>query len=238
MIVICKKPTKKLVKGLRYEVHALYNSGKNQRWLEGKVEIKGFGRFVVSNFTDTDGKPLPTTDIIALRPQINRLEFSQLKKGDILVCVSDSYKTLVKNGMYKIEQLVETTSDRKYYSGGTFQHREQSIKFEGISRKIKFSSWRFRTLTSQEVREMSLSTLLEGKEADIIKSSKIRKIDLVANKKLELMKNLSKSIIDENRHHLSILEWACLKTGQNLNIVKEDYNELLNMKLSEILEKI
>ena len=52
------------------------------------------------------------------------------------------------------------------------------------------------------------------------------------------MKNLSKSIIDENRHHLSILDWACYKTGSMMGIVKEDYNELVNMSLKDILELI
>jgi hypothetical protein len=238
MIVICKKNTKRLVKGLRYEVHALYNSGNNQRWIEGKLKVKGFGRFVVSNFTDIDGKPVPSIDIIPPRPQFNRLEFSDLKKGDIIVCTSDSYKTLIKNGMYKIEELIQVSSERKYHSGQSYTHREQSIKFEGISRKLKFSSWRFRTLTAHESRELSLSSLLEGKEADIIKSSKIRKIDMVTNKKLELMRNLALSILDNNRHHLSIVDWSCQKIGSKLGIESSDYSELMNMTLKDILEKI
>ena len=47
MIIVCKKPTKKLVKGLRYEVGNIYNDGTNNRWQEGTVEIIGVGRFVV-----------------------------------------------------------------------------------------------------------------------------------------------------------------------------------------------
>ena len=96
MIVICKKPTKRLVKGLRYETGSLYNDGTNQRWQEGTVEILGVGRFVVDNFTDTNGNPLPKTNIIVPRAPIHNLEFSELTKGDILVCTSDSYKTLGK----------------------------------------------------------------------------------------------------------------------------------------------
>lgn len=238
MIVICKKATKKLVKGLRYEVHGLYNSGNNQRWMEGKVEIKGFGRFVVTNFTDINGNPLPKTNIIPPQRVFNKLDFESLKKGDILVCTSDTYKTLVKNGMYKIERLDCVSTLRKNYSGATYTHKEYSIKFEGIKRKLKFSSWRFRALTSQEVREISLGSLLEGKEPDVITTSKIRKIELVQNKNLELMRNLSMSIIDENRHHLSILDWSCQKTGNKLGIEVSDYNELLNMTLKDILEKI
>lgn len=237
MIVICKKPTKKLVKDLRYEVTGLYNSGRNQRWMEGKVEIKDLGRFVVTNFTDINGNPLPKVDIIPERRNFVRLEFDSIKKGDILVCISDSYKTLVKNGMYKIEKL-ESSSTTRSYGSNSYVHREQSIKFEGIARKIKFSSWRFRALTAQEVREISLGSLLEGKEPEVIKTSKIRKIDLVPNKTLELMRNLSLSIIDENRHHLSILEWTCQKTGTKLGLDKNDYDDLLKMSLEDILKKI
>jgi hypothetical protein len=49
---------------------------------------------------------------------------------------------------------------------------------------------------------------------------------------------LSKSIIDPNRHHLSILDWTCQKSGTNLGITPDDYSDILNMTLKEILEKI
>ena len=47
MIVVCKRPTKRLIKGVRYEVENLWNDGTSQRWLEGKVSIKDIGRFSV-----------------------------------------------------------------------------------------------------------------------------------------------------------------------------------------------
>ena len=238
MIVICKKNTKKLVKGLRYEVHGLYNSGNNQKWIEGKLEIKGFGRFVVTNFTDINGNPVPKTDIIPNRQVFVKLDFESLKKGDILVCTSDSYKTLIKNGMYKIEKLEQVSRLMRNHNGATYTHKEQSIKFEGINRKLKFSSWRFRSLTPQEAREISLGSLLEGKDPEVITTSKLRKIDMVPNKNLELMRNLSMSIIDSNRHHLSLIDWSCQKTGLKLGVTPEDYGDLMNMTLKEILEKI
>ena len=58
------------------------------------------------------------------------------------------------------------------------------------------------------------------------------------NKNLELVKNLSRSIVDENRHHLSIIDWACQKSGTNLGITSDDYSFLMNMTLKDILEKI
>lgn len=238
MIVICKKATKKLVKGLRYEVINLYNDGKNQKWVEGKVEIKGFGRFVVDNFTDIDGNPLPKTNILTPRLAIKFLEFQDLKSGDILVCTSDSYKMLAKGGMYRIEKLIEKSKSYRNYSGTLSTSTEKHIKFEGIKRTLKFSSWRFRKLSSEESREIQLSSLLSGEKPNIITSSSIRKIDLVLNKEKELINILCKSILDENRHHLSVLDWAVQKVGTNYSVEKRDFDSLLNMTLSDILGKL
>ena len=238
MIVICKRPTKRLVKGVRYETGSLYNDGTNQNWQEGTVEILGVGRFVVDNFTDTDGKPLPKVNIIVPRSPINDLQFSDLTKGDILVCTSDNYKTLGKGCMYQIENLITKSSQKIGWNKQPYTYTEHSIKFVGIPRVLRFSSWRFRKLSPQEAREISLNSVLHGEEPVIVKSKDIRKIELVTNKELELMGMLSKSIIDPNRHHLSIIDWACQKSGTNLGITLEDYTTLLNMSLKDILEKI
>ena len=238
MIVICKKPTKRLVKGVRYETGSLFNSGSNAKWQEGTVEILGIGRFVVDNFTTTDGNPLPKTDIIVRPTHLEQLTFEQLTKGDILVCTSDNYKTLGKGCMYQIEELKSVSSQKMGWNKQPYTHTEQSIKFVGIPRTLKFSPWRFRKLSAQEAREISLNSVLHGEEPVIVKSKDIRKIELVANKELELMSALSKSIIDPNRHHLSITDWACQKSGQNLGITSDDYTYLLNMSLKDILEKI
>ena len=238
MIVICKKPTKRLVKGVRYETGSLYNSGNNQRWQEGTVEILGIGRFVVDNFTTTDGNPLPKTNIVVQPTHLEQLTFEQLTKGDILVCTSDSYKTLGKGCMYQIEELKSVSSQKMGWNKQPYTHVEKSIKFVGIPRTLKFSPWRFRKLSAQEAREISLNSVLHGEEPVIVKSKDIRKIELVANKELELMSALSKSIIDPNRHYLSIIDWACQKSGENLGITSDDYTTILNMSLKDILEKI
>jgi hypothetical protein len=238
MIVICKRATKRLVKGVRYETGSLYNDGTNQHWQEGTVEILGVGKFVVDNFTDVNGNPLPKTNIIIPRAPINELKFEDLSKGDILVCTSDNYKTLGKGCMYQIENLTSKTSQRIGWNKQPYNHTEKTIKFVGIPRTLKFSSWRFRKLSPQEAREISLNSVLHGEEPAIVKSKDIRKIELVANKELELMGMLSKSIIDPNRHHLSIIDWACQKSGTNLGITPEDYNAILSMPLKDILEKL
>ena len=175
MIVICKKPTKKLIKGVRYEVENLWNDGTSQRWLEGKIGIKNIGRFSVENFVDENGNQVPKVKIVKPLEPIQRMTFSDLKEGEILVCTSDNFKTLLKGGMYRIEKLYSTTIQRAGWNGNMYTNTEQYIKFEGVKRKLKFNNWNFRKLNSKEAREISLNSLLNGEEAPIIKTQNIKK---------------------------------------------------------------
>lgn len=239
MIVISKVGNKRLIKGHRYEVQNLWNAGNNQRWIEGVVELVGFGRYVVDSFTDTSGNPLPKSNWHSNKvSQSDPIKFEDLKEEEILVCATDHYKTMAKGQMYKIERLVKIDHQRKSFSGQVYTVSDKSIKFVGLNRKLKFNGWCFRKLTAEESREISLGSILSGEEPNIIKSSKLRKIDIIINKEKALMEVLSKTILDTNRHHLSIVEWTCQKTGEKLRIVPEDFTELLNMKLSDILAKI
>lgn len=239
MIVVAKVSNKKLLKGHRYEVQNLWNNGTNQRWVEGKIQLVGFGRYSVDSFTDTNGNPLPNTNYVSSQPQVERfIKFEDCKEGEILVCNSDHYKTLAKGSMYKIEKLEKTETEKNGWGGRKWTHTETTIKFEGIKRKLKFNGWAFRKLTSEESREISLGAILTGEQPKIIKTTDIRKIELVLNKEKALMEILSKTILDENRHHLSIIDWSCQKTGEKMRINPDDFKDLLDMKLSDILEKI
>lgn len=230
MIVISNRNTQKLIKGLQYEVVNLWNDGKSS-WLNGKVELKGIGRFSVNNFTDKDGNPLPKVKIInkAYGP-IERINFDELKQGDILVCKSDKYTTMIKGGLYKIE------STHQENSRGNWVVRR--VKFVGISRKLIFDDYNFRKLSTEESREMSLKSVLFNENPNIIKTNNLRKIDMVADKNKELIKYLFLSISDPNRHHLSIIDWACQKSGKSMKIEPSDYESLMGSTLKEFLEKI
>lgn len=239
MIVISKIANKKLLKGHRYEVQQLWNAGNNQRWVEGKIQLLGFGRYSVDNFTDTSGNPLPKTNYTSTQPQIERfIKYEDCKVGEILVCNSDHYKTLAKGSMYKIEKLDKVETEVNGWGGNKWVRKDESIKFEGINRKLKFNGWAFRKLTAEETRDISLGSILNGEEPAIIKTASIRKIDMVVNKEKALMEVIAKTLIDENRHHLSIVDWSCQKTGEKLRINPDDFKELLDMKLSDILAKI
>lgn len=239
MIVISKIANKKLLKGHRYEVQQLWNAGNNQRWVEGKVQLVGFGRYSVDNFTDTNGNSLPKTNYVSTQPQVERfIKYEDCKVGEILVCNSDHYKTLAKGSMYRIEKLDKVETEVNTWGGNKWVRKEESIKFEGINRKLKFNGWAFRKLTPEETRDISLGSILTGEEPDIVKTTAIRKIDMSVNKERTLMEVIAKTLLDENRHHLTIIEWSCQKTGEKLRIKPDDFKDILDMKLSDILEKI
>ena len=82
---------------------------------EGCYQVNPFfvederGNFVktynVDNFTDTNGNPLPQTDIVPKSVPVERLLFAELTKGYILVCKTGRYKTMIEGAKYKIEEL-------------------------------------------------------------------------------------------------------------------------------------
>jgi len=240
MIVVCKRGTKRLIKGYRYEVANLWNSGTGG-WRNGKLMLVGINsRFSVNSFTDSDGNPIGNIDYTSNTQPVShtRFSFDECSKGDILVCNSERYKTFVKDGMYKIEELITKNTTRTRYNGTAYTHSENFVKFVGIKRKIKFNSWSFRKLNANEAREISLNHILNNEDTNIIVSSKKRNIELVEDKDDVLLKTLAKSILDPARHHLSIIEWACEKQGDKLALESSDYESYMNMTLTELLSKI
>jgi len=233
MIVIAKKSTGKLIGGYRYEVNSLKNSGRNQ-WGEGTVTLKDIGTFNVNHFTDTNGNPVDKIDILNYRKDF---KFEELKKGDILVCERNQYKGLIPGNMYKIVELKTTSKNEKDWQGKPRVRVTNFIKLEG-HRFIQFNPWCFRKLNANEIREISLSEVLDNEVFDYSVDTSVRVIDTVKDKDLELMKILSKSIIDSKRHHLGVVDWACSKINHRMDIKSKDFDDLLNMSLKDILQKI
>jgi len=229
MRVICIKNSKNLIKGNHYDITLL----KNNLTTNGYVYTK-YGRHSVNYFTDTSGNPLPKINA-SYTDKIESTKFEDLKVGDILVCNTDRLKTFVKNGKYKIEKLNSSEYTIIGYNGRPFKSFRNRIKFVGISREMKWSSWYWKKPSLEETRNIFLEQVLEGKEPDII-TQRERKIDFVENKTLEIISSISKSIIDPNRHSLSIIQWAIQKSSSKMNFVEEDFTPYLNMTLSEILE--
>jgi hypothetical protein len=230
MIVISTKNSKRLVKGGKYEVLSLFNNGSNNRYVEGTVYIKNLGRFSVETFTDTLGNVLPKINISPT--QVTPLKFDDLKKGDIIVCISDNYKTLMKEGFYRIEELEKIIKSVGYFG---YQKKECFIKLEGISRKLLFSSWNFRKLNTDELREINLNQLLNNQSINLIKTKNIKKIDLIPNKNEFLLKSIAKSICDPKRNNLSIIDWSCQKVDDKMGLTSQDFELIMSMTLKEIL---
>ena len=72
----------------------------------------------------------------------------------------------------------------------------------------------------------------------LITTNDTRKIDLVQDKNLELLKIVSKSILDPNRHGLKILDWGIQQVSKRTEVNVDDYADLLEMSLKDILDLI
>ncbi len=239
MYVIAKSTSKRLIKGATYEVEKLFNGGKNNSWMEGKIVLKEVkGSFRVTQFTDVNGNDVPKVNINNVIPSYDVLKFEELKNGDILICKTDSYKTLVNGGYYKIENLDIKTKTMNSWNGSTYTSKECTIKFVGVKRRLKFSGWNFRKMTAQELREANLNELLNNEKLNVIDKPISRKFDYSESPELELVKSLALSILDSNRHKLSIIDWACEKHNRKLGIQRKDYLKLLELPLKDILELI
>ena len=238
MVVIAKKGTTKLVKGCRYEVRSLYNSpNPTNRWNRGRVYLKDIGGYVVGNFTTTDGQPLPAIDWQAPTVvQEKRIEFEDLKVNDILVCKSDRYSTLLQGAKYRIVDLKITTTPAR--PGRNYTTTTKKVKFEGCNRYFEYSSWKFRRLNVDEARELQLLAVLDNEEQSYSVDIENRKIDLLANKNVALIKALAKSITDGYRHELDVVDWACQKSAARLKVTRDDYKQLLKMPLKDILKLV
>jgi hypothetical protein len=235
MKVICKTNNSKLIKDQVYETSVIRNKSKYR----GILYIDNLGWYSVNSFTDTSGNPIPKIDIINKNIlKREKLDFNSFEEGDILVCVTNRMKILSYNCMYQVE---EKSSKKKEYTdrnGFKKEKVENYVKFKGINRKFIINNWcyNFRILNQAEKRELVTSKLLNEKTNVLHKQ--IRKIDTVVNKNEELLKQIAKSLLDEKRHNLSIIQWAIEKTGKLYSLKEEDFKDLLELPLKEILNKI
>ena len=239
MKVLHKTGTKRLLKGFAYDVLKMQNAPNLSKssYYRTFIRLKDFGNFRPTSFTDMNGNELPEIDWISseFKETSTRLEYSHLKVGDILVCQTDRFTKLTKDGRYKISELSEKKDIPKRL--GVY-HKLQYIKFEGYERKFQFNSWTFRKLSLSETRQVGLSSILENKTESFSVNTSSRKIDMLGDKNLKLIENIARSIVDYNRHGISVIDWACKMTGKNLGITPEDYNELIKMPFHEILKYI
>lgn len=234
MRVICKTNTSKLVKGATYEVARLWNKNSGSR---ARVSIKGFGSYVVKNFTQMDGTPLPQIDWED--PSIKNTHWNAgyikdpetLKKGDIIACRWDT-KYLTAGKKYRISEV--NTVERTY---GSSKHKETKIKVEGFNRWL--NPWRFRTLSQEETRDLSLNEIFDSHESYNVDKS-IRKIDTVSKElsRKVILNTLFNSITDPHRNNLSVIDWAAQKLGRKWDLNQDDFKPYLELTINQIIEQI
>ena len=226
MRVISLKSNTKLLKGVAYEADSFNNTATGSRWGQHRIRIQfpsgGYGSYLCKNFTDTSGNPLPQISYVSPNhTPFEIFDVTTLKANDIVVCNSDKYKYLVKGGKYRISEVADANT-------WTAQ-----IKLEGYSRFIRFNSWSFRKLSLQETREIALSQIFNQPENFSVDF--VRKFEKENNKTKILLQALSKSILDPYRHEYGVLDWTIEKT-KNQDLKKDDFNEIMNMTLSEVLK--
>lgn len=225
MNVVSLKSNKKLLKGVVYEAESFDNTvAIGKRYHRQYIRIKGFGSYLCKNFSDTSGKPLPNITYTnpSLAPVSNdRVDVTTLRKNDIIVCKSDRYKYLIKGAKYRIEDVKDANTWRAL------------VKLEGYARWIQFSNWSFRKLSLQESRDLALSQIFNQPENFSVEF--IRKFDKEVNQTKVLIQSLAKSILDPYRHQYDLIDWTIEKTKYQ-GFKREDFNEILKMSLSEVLE--
>lgn len=229
MKVKSKKDTRRLVKGGIYNVKKLFNDGTSS-YLDGTLELEEIlGLYNVDDFTCENGEEVPK---IFVEYEETR-DLNDVQKGDILVCITDSFKLLMNNSKYRVSEVIKAKSknpfnNRVYY--------KKKVKFDGINRAYKVNSWNFRILSQSEQREVQLETVLSGKVS--VNKEPGFNLEKVNNKEKVLMELISKSIIDTNRNNLSIIDWAIKKVGEKQSLEKSEFNDILEMPLKDILSKI
>jgi hypothetical protein len=242
MNVVCIRPTTKLIKGATYRVAQLHNqNSRGSAYFRSTIRIfltdNSIQTFPLQNFKTIDGSDFAQINWICPDYQLILNEREQtkidknLKSGDYVIPLYDSLKTLIKGRIYKVKEV--RVNENKYSSWA-----DVKIKLDGSHRY--YSSWNFRKCTHQESREIGLKQIFDEKvETEKVNRHK-RKFDYYNDdeKKMLLIKFLVESANDRFRHQSSVIDWAVLKSATKYKLTKEDFDVVLNIPISEMLEMI
>jgi hypothetical protein len=223
--VLCVRSNKKLLKGQLYDCnyidttfHRWNNTVSNRR--TNLVGLVGFGSYSTSGFRMEDGSPIPMDYLYDKRPKYTSPYEQDINVGDWVICNTNSFKSLIKGQKYQVEEVIKAKGDVRW-------NNKHKIKLKGSKRFVDFG-WNFKIVPKDESREIALNAIF----GENVLAGEVGKID---DKELILVKALAKSILDPNRHRLSIVEWAIEKYGK-CGITQDDFKNLLNKKLKSILE--
>lgn len=252
MKVISKSSNNRLIKGHIYTVAFLRNGNSWRDCLileneDGTALLPG--RFKPKSFTDENGESLKTSttdyrsnlyekinapkekveNVIIGNPKWSQRQ-SNVQVGDVIACLWEgNTKYLVKDRKYRISKINDTGK-------GTGSGQ---LKVEGLSHWL--NPYRFRKLNTSESRDLSLSEIFGSTDfkEDYKVDKEIRKMDDYdeSKKTKMLLHYLLLSVADSSRHAISTIEWAA-KISNKEGITKFDYQDIIDMKLSDILKKI
>lgn len=229
MKVKCIKGTSRILAGELYNAISLYNNPGDR----GRVYIEGFSGFSVDNFTMPDGSPLPK--IRYNPPRLTGIEPSNVKVDDIVICLSDRYTHLLRNGKYRVSEVRQ----KEYINRFSKQpYTKYFFKLEGSNRFIEILKYRFRFPNTSESRDIGINEIFDA-APDVSKvDTTTRKIENVSNRYSILTLALFKAATDKNRHKLDAIDWCCNQSSKSLKVKREDFSKLLELPLSEVLKLI
>lgn len=225
MVVRAVKNTKKLVKGCLYQLDHIYGTTSKM------VIISGLGYFESNLFTLEDGSEIPNKEWSSesyKTYQSTLIRGEDIKIGDILIYQYGSSKYLVVGKKYKVVDIKPT-----YMSSGTYY----KLKVDGLNTWVGYNC--FRKCTQQELREISLTGLLDNTVVNTTVDTQTRKIDQIPEdeKNRIIFKLLCSAIVDTNRNNMSIVDWAVSKSGTQWELTRKDFNKYLSKSMSEIIRE-
>lgn len=229
MKVLCVRSNKKLLKGLTYDCDYI-NTGliTHGTWSrrQNTINIVGFGSYSTTGFRFEDGTKIP---IDYSYGKINRgyssyssKDYDDINIGDWVICNSESFKTMIKGQKYQVEDVRKAEGEIRW-------NNRHKIKLKGSSRFVDFG-YKFKKVPKEVSRDLVLKGLFDE---DVVSG----KVGEVEDLDRFLMEILAKSILDKNRHHLDVIDWAINKYGK-AGIQRDNFKNLLNKKLKAILETL
>lgn len=238
MNVKCIKSSSRLIKGASYKCVSISNNNvRKSAYFRPSIRIY-LTDSSIQTFPLTSFKPLDSDDFSEINwicPDyqilLNEREQTKIDKslepGDYVVPLFDNLKTLIKGRQYKV---VDVQKDVKQTWGNI------KIKLEGSYRF--YASWNFRKCTNQEAREIGLNQIFDEQTNTEKVNKHKRKFDYYndEDKKILLLKFITESANDKFRHQSSIIEWAILKSAIKYKLTKEDFDSILDLKVSEMID--
>jgi len=224
--LLCIRSNKKLLKGHLYDCEYIdttkFTSKYQNNQRNNRVIITGFGGYSTSGFRMEDGTPIPLDYKYDQRPKYVQPYIVDVNVGDWVICNTNSYKTLIRGQRYQVEEVIKADGEVKW-------NNKHKIKLKGSKRFVDFG-WNFKLVPKDESREIALNALF----GDQVLNGEVGKID---NLDKIMVNMIAKSILDPNRHKLSIIEWAIEKYGK-CGITESDFKTLLDKKFKTVIENL